>query len=225
MHDRLRSTTLQEVRLFLEDQATAPPAWSSPSDAIDALYVLLRTRRTDPGFWDRLGALLARLEDARVHPDLIRGAEALDGATIHALLADLRAALPTSSDGPRHARGWVQDLGTVHALVAFLLLGVATGCPTTTGAECDDASARGYEDDEAAVYCELADLVDAAGLESYAESDVLNCLPTLSTARRQALLDAFRDLSGDELVDALNDLAASTECNPDINDDDDDDDH
>lgn len=228
-----RPTTLQEVRGFLNAQHAGTPAWSTAGEALEALYASLRERREDPDFWHALTALLVRLEDARVHPDLIRGAEVLDGATVKALLAELRDALPTDSDGPSDPRSWVRGLRTLHALAAFLLLGVATGCPPTLSGDdddddasfdngCDEADALGYTGDEAAVYCELVNIAEGSGLAALSRADLLECLPTLSAARREQLLDVFRDLSGADLRDALYNLIGGQECSPVVADDDDD---
>jgi hypothetical protein len=222
------ATSLLEVRDFLLAHSAAPAPWSSASAAIDALYALLRARRADPAFWTDLEGLLHRLEDARVRRSLIRGGELLDGATVGALLADLREALPALGSGPTSARSWSSGASAAGALAAFLLLGTAVGC-APMGAEAqfdsDCADAEEFELDEyhSETYCELVFMVDSADVSSSVRADVLDCLPGLSAAYRENLVEVFRTYSDLQLTRALEALAGSDECEDDWGDDDDND--
>ena len=237
MNTKHRTTTsLHEVRSFLVDQGVASPPWSSGAEAVDALYALLRERRDDEAFWGRLEGLLTRLEDARVRPELISGADVLGGAAVGQLLIDLRLALPAGGDGPTDARSWARGATAARALAAFLLLGAAVGCqPQLNGGDdddvagvdddddvgtCDEAEALELEGDDADVYCELLEIIEGADVPTSIRLDVLECLPRLSAEARETLVESFRTMDEEELADALQDLAWSWLCNPDEDDDD-----
>jgi hypothetical protein len=230
------TTSLHEVRAFLFEQGAATPPWTSGAAAVDALYALLRERRDDERFWVRLEALLERLEDVRVRPELITGAEALGGAAVGQLLSELRGALPPSDDGPDDARSWARGASAARVLAAFLLLGTAVGCqPQLNRGDDDDIAGANDDDDvgicveavalelegnDADVYCELLELIEGADVPTSIRLDVLECLPILSAATRAALVDQFRTLDDDELAEALQELAWSWPCNADEDDDD-----
>ncbi len=218
-------TSLQQVRTFLVQQDAAPPAWSPGAATVQALYDLLQERRDDPSFWGALEGLLERIEDARLRPDLIAGAETLDGATVGELLTALRQSLPKRGPASAGVGVWASGLRG-RALAAFLLLGTAVGCPTAgPGDECSEADGLGLENMDADVFCDLVEIVQGSSASQATQDELLDCLRGLTTSRRETLLATFLDLSGDALADALEDLALSEECSDVGDDDDDDDDH
>ena len=226
MHPQPRArTSLQQVRSFLVEQDAAPPAWSSGAAALEALYALLRERRDDPQFWTALEALLVRLEDGQRRPDLVAGAETLDGPSMGELLEALRDALPPRPEASDGVRSWASGLGG-RALAAFLLLGTAVGCPPVRPAstDCVDADGLGLSEPSREVLCELVDIVEASSVSDATQDELIDCLRGITSSRREELLSTFRDLSGDALADALEDFALSDECEEAIGDDDDDDD-
>ena len=223
------ATSLHHVRDFLLTQGDATPQWSTGAEAVDALYALLRERRDDEAFWSELAGLLERLEDSRVRPDLIRGADVLGGAAVGQLLAELRAALP-AADAPSDVRSWISASSSAGVLAALLLLGSAVGCvPQLNGnpsddddavETCDEAIEQGYQAETADVYCELIDLVRSADTSISVREDVLDCLPTLSAEYRESLLALFRTYDEETLAEALQALAWSDDCDPGWDDDD-----
>ena len=221
------TTTLIEIRDFLEAHGGGPGPWSSSESAIDGLLELLRERADDDDFWQELTGLIGRLHDARVHPRLLGGSDLVDGATTAELVAKLRTALPQQ---PTPARGWGASLRGAGALAAFLVLGTAVSCQPSLGGgdgdpDCPEAPA-GLTEGNAEVYCELADFVNEADVSEATRDDVFDCLPEMSNAERLDLLDAFRDYTDEELATALEELAL--DCDPPGDDDDDwqdDDDH
>jgi len=204
------TTTLHDVRDFLTARGAAPSPWATASEVIEALLALLRRRQHDDRFWEELERLLERLEDARVRPELIRGAEVLDGAEVGELLRDLRRALPASAGAS--GGGWIRGARAAKVLAALLLLGTAVGCQPYYGVVSDcSVDQAGLNPDEK-VYCELVGMVEDSDVEDDVASDVLGCLPERSAVRRQQLVQQFRNLSDEELADALEDLAWSREC-------------
>ncbi len=250
MHAEPRTTTtLHEVRDFLVEQGQPAPPWSSGRAAVDALFGLLREHRDDDGFWVALEALLERLEDQRVRPELIEGAEVLDGATVGRLLAELRAALP---EGEADVRGWLGACNSARVLAALLLLGTAVGCqPQLDRADdddvawpddddvavddddvalddddsddglCEEAEQQNLVGEEGEVYCELVELVRSSDAPTGVQMDVLDCLPELSATYREYLLELFSGYSDAELAEALQELAWSDLCDDEWEDDDD----
>lgn len=222
-----QATTLHEIRDFLAAQAVGPAPWSPARSAVDALYALLRERRGDPGFWAALETLVARLQDARVRPEVIRGSDVLGHATTAELLAALRDALPAKDDGPGEARAWARTTSEARALAAFLLLGTAVACTPQLGDDDDDddtteatgcpEAPQGLSDHNTDVYCELVDIVRNADVPTWTRDDVLDCLPSLSSAYREELLEMFREYSDSQLANALSELA--DDCYPPGDDD------
>lgn len=205
------TTTLHDVRDFLHAQGADLAPWTPAAETVEALLALLRQRRDDEAFWTELAGLLEQLEDARVRPELIRGAEVLDGAAAGELLTALRRALP-QVDAPAGDRSWLRGASAAKVLAAVLLLGTAVGCPPNQGVV-DDCSIEDQELTESEqIYCELVGMVDDAGVSSGVANDVLDCLPMLSTVRREQLVEEFRSLTDQELAEALQDLAWSQEC-------------
>lgn len=225
MNTALRTTTnLHDVRRFLADQSAGTAPWTPSGATVDALLTLLRERRHDEAFWVELRGLLERLEDSRVRPELIQGAEVLGGAAVGKLLATLRDALP-ENDAP--AGSWIRGASAAHVLAALLLLGTA-GCAPMLGAggapgvdgECSQAQELALDEEDTDVYCELVDLVEDADVSTSVRADVLDCLPSLSATYREYLVNQFRTYSDVELADALQDLAWSDECDDEWDDDD-----
>ncbi len=217
------TTTLLEIRSFLARRAVAPEPWSSSSAAVDALLELLRARRDDPVFWRELEELVERLDDARVHPRLLEGAEVLGRATVAELLEALREALPPEETS---ARSWIRGIDAARALAAFLLLGAAVGCPPTDSEyeACAEAP-DGLSEANSEVYCDLVALVDDSDVDSATQAEVLDCLPGMTDTERRDLLDAFLDYNDEELASALEQMALDCDDPGDDDDIGDDDDH
>ena len=239
------TTSLHQIRAFLDRHGAGIPAWSEPERAVDALYELLRARRDDPVFWAELADLTRRLDDDRVRPELIDGSEVLGLRSVDNLLTELRSALPTADRGPRTAREWVGAGLGLGALASFLLLGASIGCPapnhpgvnddddddddSTEYTPCVEATEAGVEDeDEQRVYCDLVDLIESAEIPPSIREELLDCLHELGAEERSDLLDEFENASEEELADLLAQLAASEDCGGGGDDDTtptDDDDH
>lgn len=227
-------TALPDVQAFLVRHGAAVEPWRPAAARVDALLSAISERRDDPVFWRELGRLTERLEADNLALHRLDGADALDPTDRGRLLAALRSALQQPGVAPRAAVGT-----SIRALAGFLVLGMAVACgdksedsATATSEEdggvggdgasdgtdgtetttCEAAEERGYSGSEAEVYCELLTLVDGADIGSEARSQLLECFPELSTARRAELLDAFQNASDDELVNLLNSLAYSEEC-------------
>ncbi len=233
------TTSLHQIRAFLDRHGAGIPAWSEPERAVDALYALLRERRDDPVFWAELSELTRRLDDARVSPELVDGSEVLGLGSIDRLLVELRESLPATERAPRTAREWVGAGLGLGALASFLVLGAAIGCPApnhpdvgdddTSYTPCAEATDAGIQDEaEQRVYCDLVDLIETAEIPPDVRDDLLACLPELGAEERENLLDQFENASEDDLAELLLDLAETEPCGAGGDDDTtpwDDDDH
>jgi hypothetical protein len=233
------TTSLHQIRAFLDRHGAATPAWSEPERAVDALYELLRARRDDPAFWADLADLTRRLDDARVRPELVEGSEVLGLESVDHLLAELRTALPSTDRGPRTAREWIGAGIGLGALASFLLLGTSIGCPAPDHpgvnddddeyTPCTEATDAGIQDEaEQRVFCDLVDLIESAEIPPGVRDDLLACLPELGAEERSDLLDEFENASEEELADLLEELAVAEPCGEGGDDDTtpwDDDDH
>lgn len=62
--------------------------------------------------------------------------------------------------------------------------------------------------------------MEDAPVKKSVRQDVLDCLPALSAGYREYLLDLFRGYSPNELADALEELAWSSDCDDEWDDDD-----
>ncbi len=234
MNKTYGNTTLHEIRHYLDRHGGAPPAWSDARAQVDALYTLLRERRGDERFWKGLSGLAVRLDDARVSPALIEGSEVLGGVTVDQLIDDLRASLPAHGAGPRDTRSWTASSVGITALAAFALLGTSLGCdPLGAGPGAKDSgvpngSLQPYENIEeaceeaieagvdglwdAAVYCEIVEIIEGADVGENLKTFLLDCLPEYARDEREDLLDAFVDADDAELVEMLEDMAWSSPC-------------
>ena len=227
------NTTLHEIRHYLTACGCAPPAWSDARTQVDALYTLLREKRGDDRFWQGLSGLAVRLEDARVSPALIEGSEVLGGGRVDQLIDDLRSSMPVNGDGPRDTRSWTASSIGITALAAFALLGTSLGCDPLGAGDADagagdDGLVTPYEHiDEAceeaidggvvdvynaAVYCEIVDIIKVSNVGANLKATLLDCLPEYDTDEREGLLDAFLDADDEELVELLEDMAWSSPC-------------
>ena len=216
------TTSLLEIRNFLEAERAAPEAWAAPEASLESLYALLVERRDDALFWSRLRLLALRLEDHRVDLGRLRHSEALGYATVDKLLTDLRADLHAIA--PPAAVSWKRVLsGSLRAtsLAAFLLLGTAAascddGDPYDTGGDasadtgsdtdtslCAEAVAEGISGDDGQAYCDLVDIINAASLTGEQRAALLDCLPNLDAAYRETLLEAFASMSDTEIATHL----------------------
>jgi hypothetical protein len=224
-------TALPDIQAFLLRHGAAVAPWQPAAARVDALLRVLSERRDDPAFWRELARLTERLEADNLALHRLDGADALAPTDRARLLGALRSALQQPGVLPRTAVGT-----SLRALAGFLMLGMAVACGDksddsatvseeedggvggdggsdgTESTTCDAATELGYSGSEAEVYCELLTLVDSSDIGSEARSQLLECFPALSTARRAELLDAFQNASDDELVNLLNSLAYSEEC-------------
>jgi hypothetical protein len=213
------TTSLLEIRRFLEAEKAAPSPWAEPKESLESLYALLAARRDDPIFWSRLHKLVERLEDHRVDLSRLAHSEAFGHATVERLLDDLRADL--QEDAGAAKLSWRQALaGSLRAtsLAAFLLLGAATAAAcddaAAEGGLCSEATENGISGADGEVYCDLVDIINGSSLSSDAKADLLDCLPSLDAAYREVLLDAFQSMSDAEISGQLQEmLNPCGECN------------
>lgn len=216
------TTTLIEIREFLERAGCAPEPWATPGSAVERLYETLRRRTADERFWSDLRQLASRLDDRRFAPPRIRGSQVLGPWVTEELLRELRASLPPVNGAPHPLAEWVRTRVSAAALAGFLLLGAATACTEGDGdVLCrDSAGEHGLEGGEATVYNALADMVDGADLSHDEKCTLYECLPEFDADQREALLESFQTLSEEELgwqLEVLLDI-----CGDEDDDDDDD---
>lgn len=205
------TTSLMEIRRFLEAEKAAPPPWAAPQSNVEALYALLEEKRDDDLFWHRLRSLVQRIEDSRV--DLVRlgFCEALGYSTVEKMLADLRADLRVGRDAT--SKPWKQAIASslrATALAGFLLLGVASAaCDDEL---CDEADYAGISGEDGQTYCELVDIIESSSLSSGDKRDMLDCLPELDASYREQLLATFQRLDDGEVASELRDVLESDTC-------------
>ena len=200
------TTSLLEVRRFLESEEAAPSPWAEPRESLDSLYALLVARRDDAPFWSRLEDLILRLEDRRVDIARLGNSEALGYATVSRLLADLRADLH-ENDGSA-SLPWKRLLSSslrATSLAAFLLLGTASAScgDDDSNGPCSEADENGVTGYDADVYCDLVDIINGSDLSSYEKAGLLDCLPELDAAYREELLEAFQSMDEATIAEML----------------------
>jgi hypothetical protein len=214
------TTSLLEIRRFLEAEKAAPSPWAEPSESLESLYALLVARRDDPLFWSRLQDLVLRLEDHRADLSRIGNSEAFGYATVEKLLEDLRADLCGNTvSAPISWKTALSSSLRATSLAAFLLLGAATAScggdsePDLDGL-CDEAVANGVSGTEGEVYCDLVDIINGSTLSGAAKADLLDCLPDLDALYRAQLLDDFQTMDDAEIAAYLQEmLNPCGECN------------
>ena len=218
------TTSLLEIRRFLENEKAAPLPWLEPEQTVESLYSLLVARRGDELFLSCLEQLVQRLEDSRV--DLLRlgHSEALGYATVEKLLGDLRADL--ALHGAAASSQWktvITSLLRETSLMAFLLLGTAFVSCDKTGEDdsadtdadadasaddelCDEAIANDVTGEDAEVYCDLVDVINSSAFSSTKKYDLLECLPGLDAAYRSYLLSLFGSMSDADIAAHLREM-------------------
>jgi hypothetical protein len=203
------TTSLLEVRRFLESERAAPSPWAEPKAAIESLYALLLERRDDALFWSRLHDLVQRLEDHRVNLSRLSHSEAFGYATVQKLLDDLRADL--GENGNTALLSWKNDLFSslrATSLAAFLLLGTASlSCQEDDDSDseelCPEAVENNIPNDEVSDYCDLVDAINESNLTADEKAGLIECLPTLEAAYREQLLNDFQTMSDTQLANYL----------------------
>jgi hypothetical protein len=217
-NENSHTTSLLEIRRFLEAEKAMPAPWAEPDESLESLYALLVARKDDPRFWSRLQELVQRLEDHRVDLSRLENSEAFGYATVEKLLADLRTDLH-QNDGTAPL-SWKKALSLslrATSLAAFLLLGTATaacGDDSASGGPCAEATENGVTGDDAVVYCDLVDVINGSDLSGEEKADLLDCLPDIDAEYRQSLLDSFQTMNDAEISAYLQDmLNPCGECN------------
>jgi len=81
LNDRTTTTSLIEIRDFLNSRQCAPVPWCPPRSAVDALYDLLLDHRGEDSFWADLKDLARRLDDQRFDPRALPGSDVLGDAS------------------------------------------------------------------------------------------------------------------------------------------------
>jgi len=205
LDESTHTTSLLEIRRFLEAERAAPAPWAEPRESLESLYALLVARRDDPRFWARLEELVRRLEDHRVNLPRLARSEAFGYATVEKLLADLRADLRKGAD--LAPVSWKRALASslqATSLAGFLLLGTASAsCGDDSTAPCSEAADSGISGEDGEIYCELVDIVRDSQLDPMNQDALLECLPDLDAAYREQLLESFQTMDDDALNDAL----------------------
>ncbi len=211
------TTSLMEIRTFLEARGCAPAPWTTPEAALEALHAQLRKHHTDDDFWCQLKELSRRLDERCFDPRALPELEVLGSATVDRLLDDLRSSLERDP-GPSAWKRWLRPGAGFAATVAFLMLGVSISCDNNAPAQGYDnftvdtwdcqqaADADNITGEDRTRLCELGDYVQTSDAYENDKWRVLQCLPDLDAAYRESLLQSFQTASATELNEMLGQL-------------------
>jgi hypothetical protein len=215
------STTLTEIRGFLQNTNCAPTAWCSSSQVLAAFYDALTEHEDDPKFWADLRVLYCGLNAKTVRPLFSPGYEVLASSAVDDILEELRGSLGLLSSGKKLSfEQWIGSKLSGGVLTAFLMLAATTtttvGCDnaensdsggTYTPANCD-VVAEQYSLSTAGTdaLCDIADLVENADLSDEMKQDLIDCLASHGTETIQSYLENFQSLSSDELSFEIEDM-------------------
>ncbi|MBZ0272818.1 hypothetical protein K8I61_12340 [bacterium] len=208
--ERALTTSLGEIRAFLELHGCAPAPWANSRRVVSALYAALAEKRDDPAFWRELSHLVARLDDRRFAPEALAGARVVGSDEIERIVVELRASL--SGAKPRGARSWLAGAGAA-SVAGFLLLASASnggGAASTPTAPLD----RGENDDDAGEDefgatqddIDLIDVIRLSNVSASVKQHLLASLPELDAEYRVALLDVFMSMSDAEIAAFLDEM-------------------
>ena len=211
MTHHLESTpnALQQLRLFVAEDDTVQP-WASIEELMQHLVTEIG-RHGDDDPWR------AQLEQ------LVLAQQATDSAdspwrslispeNLGALLDEIQG---PAGVRPSRSASLLRGM-SVPAILGLSAMTMAIGCNNL----CPEAG--GIPADEQETYCELVAYINDADINGADRDDVLDCLPDLSDATRQELVDLFDSYSAEEIVEYLVVMSMTT-CDAGDDDDDDDD--
>jgi hypothetical protein len=235
MQKLTQKTGLPAIRDFLARHGCAPAPWENSENVVERLYSVLREKRHDERFWADLKTLTSSLDDERFNISAMKGSQALPCASADKLLDDLRLSL-NGQNGPSGGglKTWLNRSVGAGALLAFLLLGTATGYGQYRFVPFDDAENDGefpearqfnseemetvYTEEELAaeemiinqeILLDLVEVIDDANVPEPVKSDLFKCLPDLDAAYRARLLDMFLEMDDVDLADSLEAMSRS----------------
>ncbi len=237
MQNPIAKTSLTQIRDFLAAHDCAFAPWENADNTLGRLYATLEEKRNDEVFWTDLKLLAARLDDERFNFSVLKGSKVFGDETMDKLIDDLRASFHGGGgSGGRNVKSWLNHSVGATALLAFLLLGAATGygqyrfvandhdesdepdniagVENRYGADIDAqvveerlAEERMVRDHETLL--DLGTLIADANVSNQVKSDLFKCLPELDAAYREALLEMFLEMDDAELAGAIEDMGRS----------------
>ncbi len=207
MSDDLTPSALQQLRLFVSGDGTLRP-WSSIEEVMEHLIVQIDGHRGDDAWRAELEkqVLAMRAVDTQASP----WRSLVTPENLDALMGEIYG--PAGGAPPRLAsllRGM-----SAPAVLGLAAMTMAIGCNNL----CPEAD--GIPADEQETYCELVAYINDVDIEATTKDSVLECLPELTDASRQDLVDLFDSYSVEQIAEYLEEMATQN-CAV-VGDDDDD---
>ncbi len=203
MHESTQTTpsALHELRAFVDADGSALPPWSSAGELMEHVFGLIHRRRDDEAWIERLEALIVGLRSSGALDGDTPWRPLVDRGNLDALVQEIRR-LP--ADAPPEGGGFLRGMG-LQAVLGLSAMTLALGCAEV----CEEASEAGIASENADTYCELVDYIKASSIGDELMDDLLDCLPTMPSAKHDDLVDLFATASDDEIADQLLELAGA----------------
>ena len=194
-------SALQELRTFVSADGHDLPPWSSAGELMEHVFGLVHGRRDDEAWLGRLGELVVGLRTSGALDGETSWRPLVDREYLDALIREIRQMhdLPSGQRG-----GFLGGLG-LQAVLGLSAMTLAVGCAQV----CDEATQDGIPAEHAEAYCELVDYIKAADIGDQMQDELLDCLPTMPSSRRDELVDLFATATEDEIADQLLELAGA----------------
>lgn len=194
-------SALQELRTFVSGDSHDLPPWSSAGELMEHVFGLVHRRREDEAWLGRLGDLVVGLRTSGALDGETPWRPLVDRDNLDALIREIRQ-MPDHPNVPGGA--FLRGMG-LQAVLGLSAMTLAVGCTQV----CEEATEAGIPDDHAASYCELVDYINGANIDADLQDELLDCLPTMPSAKRDELVDLFATATDDEIADQLLELAGA----------------